>query len=83
MNAPRLLTCAVLAALGSPEEKSVMDGCSMIDRDLYWTYVHNANAICDGGFKTMAHTTCNLVSGGDKEIVSVLSEAKQLKSAFV
>ena len=54
----------------------------MVNRDILTAYNFNSNAICDGGFKSMAHLTAVDLGGGNKEIVGVLTAPKKIKTAF-
>ena len=79
----KIIVFVLLASLARPEETSVMRQCGMINRDLNTGRTFNSEAICDGGFKSIAQTTATDVGGGKKELVTVLKEPKKIVSAFV
>ena len=85
MSIRRLLTYLFLASVVHNEERSILDGATMLSRDLSMAYTLGPNAVCDGGFKSRFLSTQIDVSGGmnHKEVVIALTEAKQVKTAFL
>jgi len=57
MNSRLFFACALLKAAAHAEERPVIDGATMIRRDIDTNWNFNSNAIIDEGFKSMAHST--------------------------
>ena len=81
----RALLWAVLICKHSvlAEEKSVLEGASVDQFDLWSGYTDSNNALIDGGFYSRMTTTKLETYGKDKEFQVILPESIQITSVFV
>ena len=80
-----LVVTGLLIRSLAAEEKTILTGNSnsQYDTDPNWTF--NANALTDGGLKSMIHTTGTdvVADGGSKEVRTTLAEPKTVLEFFV